>query len=471
MSRSTELAKNTAILTIGKMCTQFISFLLLPLYTAILTPDEYGIVDLFATYVSLILPLVCWQLDQGIFRFILDIRNEKEKIQELFSSVFFLNLLQCVLFSGAFMLISPLIKSEFKYYLLFSVIFNVYSGLFMQFARGLGKMVNYSISSFLTAVSTVLLNVVFIAVLKLGAHGMLLATLLGIVINCLYLFSSLKVWEYIRIKKIHIDLIEDVCKYSVPMVPNQISGWVLNASDRTIIAKVLDVGANGVYSIANKFSNLMGTFYGFVNTAWIENVSLHYNDDDRDVYISDMMATILNIFIALCVGIIAVMPFVFDVMIDGKYAAAFYQIPILMVAVIFQILVGLYSAIYIALKKSVTIARTTFFGAIVNIIVDVSLIKFIGLYAASISTLVSFVTVALYRRYDIRKYVSVKINCADVWINTAMIAVVSATYYMRNNWISVVVLFLVVFYAFFINRKIVVLFLDEFKKFRRNGRR
>lgn len=66
MSRSKELVKNTAILTIGKMCTQFVSFLLLPLYTALLSTEEYGIVDLFTTYIALILPLVCWQLDQGI---------------------------------------------------------------------------------------------------------------------------------------------------------------------------------------------------------------------------------------------------------------------------------------------------------------------------------------------------------------------------------------------------------------------
>ena len=52
MSRSKELVKNTAILTIGKMCTQFVSFLLLPLYTALLSTEEYGIVDLFTTYIA-----------------------------------------------------------------------------------------------------------------------------------------------------------------------------------------------------------------------------------------------------------------------------------------------------------------------------------------------------------------------------------------------------------------------------------
>ena len=72
MSRKTELAKNTAILTVGRLCTQCISFFLLPLYTAILSTEEYGTFDLLVTYSTLLLPLVNWQLDQGLFRFMLD---------------------------------------------------------------------------------------------------------------------------------------------------------------------------------------------------------------------------------------------------------------------------------------------------------------------------------------------------------------------------------------------------------------
>ena len=64
--RSKEFAKNTAILTFGKICTQSISFLLLPLYTAILEPADYGAVDLIVTYNTLLLTLVALQFDQGL---------------------------------------------------------------------------------------------------------------------------------------------------------------------------------------------------------------------------------------------------------------------------------------------------------------------------------------------------------------------------------------------------------------------
>lgn len=320
------------------MCTQFVSFLLLPLYTALLSTEEYGIVDLFTTYIALILPLVCWQLDQGIFRFMIDCRED-----------------------------------ETKYY---------------------------------------------------------------------------------KPKLVDLSLIKEVCGYSLPLVPNQISGWILSASDRTIIAKFLSVAENGVYSVANKFSNLVGTFYGFFNLAWVETVSVHYNDSDRDEFIGDMMETVSNLFVSICVGIIAIMPFVFPVMVNQQYGNAYYQIPILLIAVIFQILVGLYSAIYIALKKSSTIARTTIAGAIINVLVNLALIRFIGLYAASISTLVSYASTALYRRIDIRKYIKIKVNVKNILLNSVAVVFVTLSYYFNITILNVAALVIACIYAVGINWKL-----------------
>ncbi len=72
MSREKTLAKNTVLLMIGKICTQCVSFFMLPLYTAILTTEEYGTADLIITYVSLLYPIIGMQFEQGLFRMMLD---------------------------------------------------------------------------------------------------------------------------------------------------------------------------------------------------------------------------------------------------------------------------------------------------------------------------------------------------------------------------------------------------------------
>lgn len=77
MSKKKELAKNTIIILVGKFCTQFLSFFLLPLYTAYLSSKEYGTVDLITTYVSLIVPIITLQVEMGIFRELIDSRNNE----------------------------------------------------------------------------------------------------------------------------------------------------------------------------------------------------------------------------------------------------------------------------------------------------------------------------------------------------------------------------------------------------------
>ena len=79
MSRGSDLVKNTAIVAVGKLCTKFISFFLLPFYTAVLSAEEYGIVDLFNTYVSLLLPIVVFQIEDALFRFSLTHGRTKRK--------------------------------------------------------------------------------------------------------------------------------------------------------------------------------------------------------------------------------------------------------------------------------------------------------------------------------------------------------------------------------------------------------
>ena len=98
MSRKKDLAKNTIILTFGRICTQFVSFLLLPLYTAILEPEVYGIADLFNSYIYLIIPLVSLMLDQGLFRFLLECRENEKRKKVLLSTVLLINCVEILVY-------------------------------------------------------------------------------------------------------------------------------------------------------------------------------------------------------------------------------------------------------------------------------------------------------------------------------------------------------------------------------------
>lgn len=447
MSRQKDLAKNTAILTVGKVCTQCISFFLLPLYTAILSAEDYGTFDLFVTYATLLLPLINWQLDQGLFRFMLDYRGNKNEQKKLFSTLLLSSTVQNIIYVVLFICIEPFLKIENAYFLLLYVVLQVYNALFLQFVRGLGYSIKYTIASFISASATTVLNVIALVFLRMGLQGLFVSTLTAQLLTLVYLVISSRSWEYFSLKKARIGTFKKVGTYSIPLIPNNLAWWVVNASDRTIISHFLGTAANGIYSVANKFPNVFINFYNILNLSWTETVSLHYNDEDRDEFLTDTMTPLVKLFVAACLGIVACMPFVFPIMVNTKYSAAYNQILILMYAMLFRVLVGLYSCVYVAQKNAKKIAYTSISAAIINITVDLILINKIQVFAASLSTLVAFLSMFIVRYIDVNKTVHMRIK-KPIAIGSILLSIMLiGTYYCNNKVIQFVALCVTALYA------------------------
>ena len=447
MSRQKDLAKNTAILTVGKVCTQCISFFLLPLYTAILSAEDYGTFDLFVTYATLLLPLINWQLDQGLFRFMLDYRSNKDEQKKLFSTLLLSSTVQNIIYVVLFICIEPFLKVENAYFLLLYVVLQVYNALFLQFVRGLGYSIKYTIASFISASATTVLNVIALVFLRMGLQGLFVSTLTAQLLTLVYLVISSRSWEYFSLKNARIGTFKRVGTYSIPLIPNNLAWWVVNASDRTIISHFLGTAANGIYSVANKFPNVFINFYNILNLSWTETVSLHYNDEDRDEFLTDTMTSLVKLFVAACLGIVACMPFVFPIMVNAKYSAAYNQILILMYAMLFRVLVGLYSCVYVAQKNAKKIAYTSISAAIINITVDLLLINKIQVFAASLSTLIAFLSMFIVRYIDVNKTVHMRIK-KPIAIGSILLSIMLVgTYYCNNKVIQFVALCITALYA------------------------
>lgn len=451
-SRQAQLAKNTVILTVGRICTQCISFFLLPLYTAILDPSDYGIVDLVSTYVALIMPICNWQMDMGLFRYMLDVRNDPNQQKRMVSSVTNLNHFQTAVFLGLYFVIQFFVHSEYKIFLAIEVCLNIYNMTMMQTSRGLGRNDIYSVASFISASSLVGLNVLFIAVLRMGALGLFYGSILSKMLTNLYLYIALRYWKYYSVRIFDRRLLKEIIRYSLPLIPNQLAWWVVGASDRVVVSHVLGVAQNGIFTVASKFSTMYITFYNIFNLAWTESCAIHINDDDGENYLSDVISTMFSLFSAICIGIIACMPFLFPLLINESYQAAYPQIPILMYAVLCQSVVGLVSVVYTAKKMSSVLAKTSFWIALINLSADLLLIRFVGLYAASFSTLVAYGAMVIYRCYDVQKYVHITIPKIKLVKAFALAVAVGVAYYSRNWLLQAVALAAAIVYSLVENK-------------------
>ncbi|MBQ3297976.1 MAG: oligosaccharide flippase family protein [Bacilli bacterium] len=453
MNKKKQLAKNTIIIFFGKVCTQLISFFLLPLYTAYLATSEYGLVDLIQTYVTLLVPIITLELEMSIFRYLIDSRSSDKDTKKLISNNFYVLGISLSVFSILYIIVTCFVTIPFRWIILIDIIVCVLSGNFLQVARGFGKTVDFSISCILTGLTTVVSNIFLICFMGMQAEGMIISMALANFICSLYLFLRLKLYSKIDFKLVDHKLLKEMYKYSIPLIPNGISWWIVNVSDRTIIAWILGAGANGLYAISNKFPTIISSLTGVFNLSWSESAALHINSKDRDEFFSDIFNTIMKLFIALGVGMIACMPFVFPILINSKYNGAYNYIPYLVLGSVFNVAICLYSQVYLAKKLSKQVASTAILGAIINIVINVVFIKYIGLYAAAISTAVSYFVMMLYRHIDLKKYVNIKLENGLVIKSILIFTFSIILYYQHNIYLDIFNLLVVCFYAYISNKE------------------
>ena len=124
---------------------------------------------------------------------------------------------------------------------------------------------------------------------------------------------------------------------------------------------------------------------------------------------------------------------------------------------------GMLSAIYIGKKESKAMAKTTILAAIVNIILNVIFIKKLEIWAAVISTVISFALVSIYRMKDVKKYINLKYDLKNNWHILIIFIFVCLSYIINNMYLNVISLILIIIYSIYVNKSILLAILRILK--------
>lgn len=435
MNKKKDLIKNTLIIGLGKVSTQLISFFLLPLYTFFLSPSEFGTVDLIITYIALLAPAITLQLEMASFRFLVDARNDENEKKRIVSNVIWTTLVILVVCTILFLAVSLLLAIQYAGLILLSLGATIFSNLFLQFARGMGDNKKFAVASILTGLTTLVATLALIVYAEMGAEGMLLSIALANITCSVYLFFALKIYQYIGFGQYDTSLQKELIAYSFPLVPNGVSWWVINVSDRTIISIAIGVAANGIYAVANKYAAIFSSIFSIFSMSWTESASVHINDKDRDSFFSETFNASIRLFGSLGLGLIVFIPILFPLMVRPTYNEAYLYIPILILGAFFNAIVGLYSAIYVAKKLTRQVAATSLVAAAINITLTLVFIHFFGLYAAAAATAIAYLAMAIYRHRDIKKYVKITYE-KNLFAKMALLYIVAMGFYYLNTIIG-----------------------------------
>lgn len=463
MGKSGELIKNTAIISIGKMGTQIVNFLLLPLYTAKLTTEAYGNFDYVITIASFLVPLMTLLMEESMFRFLIDSKTKEEK-KIIISHTFF-----CCLFSG---LITSLIIGAaswiFHYGLGYAILIYCVSSLFISLsnalARGTGHIGLYSLSNFIVSIAVILLNLIMILMFNQGFYALLVSACVSNIVGALFVLTKLKCWSYIDLKNYKGSIVKKMLVYSVPLVPNTISWSIINVSDRLVIMKYLGASANGIYSIAYKFPNLISTFYNFFNIAWRETSAKIVRDNDINEF-DKIYRMIKGAVFGVTVLLMAGIKYIYPLFISEQYQESIIYVPILAISTYYTSIAAFYGGIFTAYKDTKILGTTSVYAAVINITIDLIFFQFVGVYAAAISTLVSSLFLYLYRKYKMKIIFNAYENADFVFFVVFIILIVM--FYLNNSILDLISIILSIMLASMFNFQTFCLFMSRLKTNRR----
>ena len=427
-SKNKTLLIGTITYAIGNFGTKILSFLIVPLYTFYIMPSDLGDYDLLMTTVSLLSPLLTMKVSDATYRWLIkDVSNSPDYLGATYKLLF----RNCVFFSIILLVINHFITIWNCYYFVLILIGDRVLECIQKLLRGLKKQKLFAVSGIVYTALLVIANVIKICMLHQGVIALLQSVVFAQIATIIFIIwkeKSLRVvnWKN-RIK--HKQLQKEFMKYSVPLVPSALSWWVMSASDRYVIRLILGKAANGIFAVAGKFPSILQTLFTMFNNAWTDMALAELGKGEQtEEYVADIFRKLYCFSFSVVFGLIPLTKIVTQIILGPEYQSASIYIGILYLGTVFQGFSSFCSIGYLQQKTTGGAARTSMYGAAVNLVVDIFTMKYIGLFAASVSTFIGFFVMWITRMYDIRDSFPIRIKKMEfsIYLVTAIIlAIVS----------------------------------------------
>lgn len=443
------LIKDTFIFAIGSVGSKCILFLLVPLYTNYLTTEEYGVADLVFTIAQFLIPFVSVVIFDAVVRFGL---SKDEKPEDVL-------LIGCIIFiaGSCFTIITtPFIGlyhsiSEWKWYLCAYVIFNMANSIELNYLKVKNNNRLYALVSILQTAILAGLNVLFLAVFRIGVKGYLVAYIMANVVALLVAFFCGNIGQDLKKGKYNPILMRQMVKYSSPLILNNVSWWIIHSSDKIMIESIIGVSVLGIYTVAAKIPSLINVIVSIFQQAWgISSVKEMESTNDTKYY-TNVFKFYNLITCSICIFFVSVMKIFMNYYVGDGFHDAWRYVPLLLASAVFSAISSFYGSLYGALKKSVNNMFTTALAAVTNIVVNFTLIPVIGIWGAIIGTLISYITIAIVRIIDVERFIKVEIKWGKYILNY-LIVIIQALFVSLDFHIYIVSSIVILLFAFF-NRK------------------
>lgn len=461
MNKYKKLLGNSLVFAIGNLGSKLITILLIPLYTYTLTTRQYGSVDIITTTINLLLPVVSLSAFDAVLRFVLD-KNEDNSI--VLSNAVVITILGAIV-AITLIPIFKLLGFNHCFLMYIMLVLQATQSMFSEYARASGKVKLFAFNGLLNATVLGASNLVLLYFFHYGIAGYILSIIIASIFSIILLVSIMKLRLVIDLKKVRWAVIKKILTYSIPLIPNALAWWASNASNRYFILLFVGISANGLFAVANKIPNLLNMLNTIFFQSWQLSAVEEYDSKDKSEFYSKIFSYYYKIFFLCGSLLITVIKPLMSILVSNQFYNSWKLIPLLTMSVIYSCFSSFLGTNYIAARKTIGVMVTTVMGALVNIALCLLLIPKLGANGAGLASSISFFVIWLYRVFDTRKFVIIKIDILNfIMNNVVLIFQILVLLIVNSLTLIILVEMVLLIILFFINDKFILSFVSMMRR-------
>ena len=399
---STKIISNSIVYTISGLIQKCFSFFLLPLYTAYLTPSDYGLTGISSTFINTMGFIVAFSLFSSILRFFVDFKSNPDKLKRFYGTIIIFTFLSGIVFGLLLFLLRGTLSSAvfggvdffpFILIVLISLVFSCQVHIYENILRSQQKAFKYAVLSLAYFFVTVICNLFFVVYLKKGAIGVVLATMIANLLYTLYFIADLLKMRAISFC-IDIPLLKEALSYSIPIMPHNLSTQIAQFISMALIGGTRTIASLGLYSVALQFGNMADIIQVYINNAygpWLYE-KLHAKDDGYKNNIASAVSAlcvIIGLFF-LCLSLFAHDYIV--LFVKQSYCSSWKYIPLIVGTYAIKTPYYFYINILFYHKKaSKFMFVATLSSSLINIFLSAFFIPLYGVYGSIVADAISMI--------------------------------------------------------------------------------
>jgi len=399
------LTKHSAVYGIGHILSRFVGFLLLPIHTNYLLPEEYGTAALLFSSLAILNVIFSYGMDVAFLRFFIleDSRMDKQRI---FSTAFLMILCTGICFSSVMIFyptpLSRIIFSSGQH----SILIRFAGGILLAdtlglipflVLRGEERSTRFVFLKFLNIAINLGLNILFVVVLRKGVQGIFLSNLIASVFTLGTLLPILFHWLRLKFRK---DTLSELLRFGLPYIPSGLAVIIMDQIGRFFLDRMMGKEATGLFSASYKLGMFMALVVAAFRFAWHP----FFLNTSREENAPQIFARVLTYFLTITGYIFLVISTfigeiirlnIFGITLFGEeYSSGISIVPIVLLAYIgYGVYVNFIVGIYLKKKTSI-LPLVTGAGALVSVGANFVLIQLFGIIGAAWATFLAYASMA-----------------------------------------------------------------------------